>query len=169
MAFVVNVVSEVSNVGKTTVIEGMIKELKSRGYSVGTIKHDAHGFDIDKKGKDTYRHREAGSETVIISSRNRMAMIKEVEDEIPLEELINMVSDKDFVIVEGYKKSSLQKIEIFRGEVSKNIITPKDKLICLATDTKMNIEGVNEVYINDYKKLIDCLENLKYNKKERRC
>lgn len=169
MAFVVNVVSEVSNVGKTTVIEGMIKELKSRGYSVGTIKHDAHGFDIDKKGKDTYRHREAGSETVIISSRNRMAMIKEVEDEIPLEELINMVSDKDFVIVEGYKKSSLQKIEIFRGEVSKNIITPKDKLICLATDTKMNIEGVNEVYINDYKKLIDCLENLKYNKKEGRC
>ncbi len=169
MAFVVNVVSEVSNVGKTTVIEGMIKELKSRGYSVGTIKHDAHGFDIDKKGKDTYRHREAGSETVIISSRNRMAMIKEVEDEIPLEELINMVSDKDFVIVEGYKKSSLHKIEIFRGEVSKNIITPKDKLICLATDTEMNIEGVKEVYINDYKKLIDCLENLKYNEKERRC
>lgn len=169
MAFVVNVVSEVSNVGKTTVIEGMIKELKSRGYSVGTIKHDAHGFDIDKKGKDTYRHREAGSETVIISSRNRMAMIKEVENEIPLEELINMVSDKDFVIVEGYKKSSLQKIEIFRGEVSKNIITPKDKLICLATDTEINIEGIKEVYINDYKKLIDCLEILKYNEKERRC
>lgn len=169
MAFVVNVVSEVSNVGKTTVIEGMIKELKSRGYSVGTIKHDAHGFDIDKKGKDTYRHREAGSETVIISSRNRMAMIKEVENEIPLEELINMVSDKDFVIVEGYKKSSLQKIEIFRGEVSKNIITPKDKLICLATDTEINIEGIKEVHINDYKKLIDCLEILKYNEKERRC
>ena len=138
MAFVVNVVSEVSNVGKTTVIEGMIKELKSRGYSVGTIKHDAHGFDIDKKGKDTYRHREAGSETVIISSKNRMAMIKEVENEVPLEELINMVSDKDFVIVEGYKKSSLQKIEIFRGEVSKKIITPRNKLICLATDTKLN-------------------------------
>ncbi|MGG7076674.1 molybdopterin-guanine dinucleotide biosynthesis protein B [Clostridium sardiniense] len=169
MAFVVNVVSEVSNVGKTTVIEGMIKELRSRGYSVGTIKHDAHGFDIDKKGKDTYRHREAGSETVIISSKNRMAMIKEVENEVPLEELINMVSDKDFVIVEGYKKSSLQKIEIFRGEVSKKIITPRDKLICLATDTKLNIEGVKEVYINDYKMLVDCLESLKYNGKERGC
>ncbi|GAA0070094.1 molybdopterin-guanine dinucleotide biosynthesis protein B [Clostridium sardiniense] len=169
MAFVVNVVSEVSNVGKTTVIEGMIKELKSRGYSVGTIKHDAHGFDIDKKGKDTYRHREAGSETVIISSKNRMAMIKEVENEVPLEELINMVSDKDFVIVEGYKKSSLQKIEIFRGEVSKKIITPRNKLICLVTDTKLNIQGVKEVYINDYEMLIDCLESLKYNGKERRC
>ncbi|MDY6012627.1 molybdopterin-guanine dinucleotide biosynthesis protein B [Clostridium sp.] len=168
MAFVVNIVSEVSNVGKTTVIEGIIKELKNRGYSVGTIKHDAHEFDIDKKGKDTYRHREAGSETVIISSKNRMAMIKEVENEMPLEELLDMVSDKDFIIVEGYKKSPLRKIEVFRSGVSKNIITPKDKLICLATDTKLDIEGIEQVSINDYRKLTDCLEKLKYND-ERRC
>ena len=122
----------------------------------------------DKKGKDTYRHREAGSETVIISSKNRMAMIKEVENEMPLEELLDMVSDKDFIIVEGYKKSPLRKIEVFRSGVSKNIITPKDKLICLATDTKLDIEGIEQVSINDYRKLTDCLEKLKYND-ERRC
>ena len=82
MSKVVNIVGSSSNVGKTYLLEGLIKELKFRGYSIATIKHDVHGFDIDKKGKDTYKHREAGSETVIISSKNRLAMIKELEEEM---------------------------------------------------------------------------------------
>ena len=82
MSKVINIVGCGSNVGKTFVIQGIIRELKLRGYSVATIKHDVHGFDIDKKGKDTYKHREAGAETVIISSKNRLAMIKELEEEM---------------------------------------------------------------------------------------
>ena len=163
MSKVINVVSECSNVGKTTLIEGLIKELKLKGYSVGTIKHDAHEFEIDKKGKDTYRHRMAGADTIIISSKKRMAMIKEVEDEIPLEKLIAMMEDKDFIIVEGYKKSSLKKIEVFREGISKNIITPKDKLIFLATNVTKNIPSVKEVNIDDYKKMVECLIKLEYN------
>lgn len=163
MSKVINVVSECSNVGKTTLIEGLIKELKLRGYSVGTIKHDAHEFDIDKKGKDTYRHRIAGADTIIISSKKRMAMIKELKEEIPLEKLIAMMEDKDFIIVEGYKKSSLKKIEVFREGVSKKIITPKDKLICIATDVLQNIPNVKETHINDYKKMIEYLIELEYN------
>ena len=72
-------------------MEGFIKELKSRGYSIATIKHDVHGFDIDKEGKDTYKHREAGSETVIISSKNRLAMIKELKEETEFKDIIKMV------------------------------------------------------------------------------
>ena len=71
MAKVINIIGSGSNVGKTYIMEGLIKELKSRGLSIATIKHDVHGFDIDKEGKDTYKHRKAGSETVIISSKNR--------------------------------------------------------------------------------------------------
>ena len=82
MSKVINIVGYSSNVGKTLLIENLIKELKSRGYSIATIKHDVHGFDIDKKGKDTYKHREAGAETVVISSKNRFAMIKELNEEI---------------------------------------------------------------------------------------
>ena len=163
MSKVINVVSECSNVGKTTLIEGLIKELKLKGYSVGTIKHDAHEFEIDKKGKDTYRHRMAGADTIIISSKKRMAMIKELEDEIPLEKLIAMMEDKDFIIVEGYKKSSLKKIEVFREGISKNIITPKYKLIFLATNVPKNIPSVKEVNIDDYKKMVECLIKLEYN------
>ena len=101
-----------SNVGKTLLIENLIKELKSRGYSIATIKHDVHGFDIDKKGKDTYKHREAGAETVVISSKNRFAMIKELHEEIELSDIIKMLMDKDIILVEGYKNSNLRKIEL---------------------------------------------------------
>ncbi len=161
MAKVINIIACKSNVGKTTLIEGLIKELRFRGHSVATIKHDAHDFEIDKEGKDTWRHRKAGAEAVLISSKSKMAMIKELKKEISLEELIEMVYDYDFVIVEGYKKSDYKKIEVFRNDVSKEIITPKEKLIAVATDIKMNLDGVLEVNINDYKTLADVVEEVK--------
>lgn len=161
MAKVINIIACKSNVGKTTLIEGLIKELKLRGHSVATIKHDAHDFEIDKEGKDTWRHRKAGAEAVLISSKSKMAMIKELEEEISLEDLIDMVSDYDFVIVEGYKKSDYKKIEVFRREVSEKIITPKEKLIAIASDVELNLDGVLEVNINDYKSLADIVEKVK--------
>ena len=157
MAFVINVVAECSGVGKTTLVEGIIKELKIRGYSIGTIKHDVHGFDIDKKGKDTYRHRKAGADTVIISSKNKMAMIKEVKEEMDLDSLISMLNDKDFIIVEGYKKRNLKKIEVFRRGISKNIITPKERLICIAADTDIETYEDYLIDINDYKNIVNVI------------
>ncbi|EKY26336.1 molybdopterin-guanine dinucleotide biosynthesis protein B [Clostridium celatum DSM 1785] len=161
MSKVVNIVGSGSNVGKTFLLEGLIKELKKRGHSVATIKHDVHGFDIDKKGKDTYKHREAGSETVIISSKNRLAMIKELEEETNLNNIIEMVLDKDIVLVEGYKKSDLRKIEVYRDGVSKNIITPKEKLIAIASDKKLNVDDVKIVFKEDYKAMADLIEKEK--------
>lgn len=155
MAKIINVVAGCSNTGKTVLIEGLIKELKKRGKSVATIKHDVHGFDIDKEGKDTWRHRKAGAEAVIISSKKRMALIREVEEEIPLEELIDEVKDFDFIIIEGYKKSPYKKLEVFREGVSKEIITPKEKLIGIASDAPLSIEEVKVVNLNNYEEIAD--------------
>lgn len=158
MSKVVNIVGSSSNVGKTYLLEGLIKELKFRGYSIATIKHDVHGFDIDKKGKDTYKHRKAGSETVIISSKNRLAMIKELKEETELNDIIKMVLDKDIILVEGYKNSNLRKIEVFRSGVSNKIITPIEKIIAVASD--IDIEDYNLTVVNkeDYKRLADLIE-----------
>ena len=161
MSKVVNIVGSSSNVGKTYLLEGLIKELKVRGYSIATIKHDVHGFDIDKNGKDTYKHREAGSETVIISSKNRLAMIKELKEETELNDIIKMVLDKDIILIEGYKKSNLRKIEVFRSGVSEKIITPKEKIIAVASDINIDIDDIIIVDREDYKKLADLIEKEK--------
>ena len=134
MAKIVNVVASCSNTGKTVLIEGLIKELKNRGYTVATIKHDVHGFDIDKEGKDTWRHRKAGAEAVIISSKERMALIREVQEE-------------------GYKKSKYRKLEVYRQGISKKIITPKEKLIGVASDVSLSLEGVRVVNLNNYEEI----------------
>ncbi|MGG7212211.1 molybdopterin-guanine dinucleotide biosynthesis protein B [Clostridium nigeriense] len=164
MAKVINIVGDKSNVGKTFVMEGLIKELIYRGLSVATIKHDIHGFDIDKKGKDTYKHREAGSETVIISSPKRFAMIKEVKEEVDLESLINLAKDKDIVLVEGYKNSSLRKIEVYRKDFSKEIISSKENLIAIASDDELELEDILVIKKDDFKKLVDLvLKEKEYN------
>ena len=161
MSKVVNIVGSGSNVGKTFLLEGLIKELKFRGYSIATIKHDVHGFDIDKKGKDTYKHREAGSETVIISSKNRFAMIKELEEETELNDIIKMVKDKDIILIEGYKKSDLRKIEVYREGVSEEILTPKEKLIAIASNEHIKYSDVPIVKKDDYKVLADLVQKEK--------
>lgn len=158
MTKVINIIGCKSNVGKTVLIEGLIRELTKRGLKVATIKHDVHGFDIDKKGKDTYKHRMAGADTVIISSKNRLAMIKEVQREVELSDIINMIDDKDIILVEGYKRSNLRKIEVYRQGISKEIITDKDKLIAIASDVKLNVDNIPVIKKDDYKILADLVE-----------
>lgn len=160
MTKIINVVAGCSNTGKTVLIEGLIKELKKRGKSVATIKHDVHGFDIDKEGKDTWRHRKAGAEAVIISSKRRMALIREVHEEIPLEKLIKQVEDFDFIIIEGYKNSSYKKIEVYRSGVSKKIITPKENLIGVASDINLSLEGIKVVNLNNYEEIADLVMSI---------
>lgn len=155
MANVINVVGECSNVGKTTLIVGIIKELKSRGFSVGTIKHHSHKLDLDKKGKDTYKHREAGAEEICITSEGRTAIF--IERELDLEEVVSLFEHKDFIIVEGYKNSNLKKIEVYNSKLSTKIITKKENLICVASDIELNIDNIKVIDRNDYKKLADII------------
>lgn len=156
---VVNIVASCSNSGKTTLIEGIIKELKKEECIISTIKHDVHGFDIDKKGKDTYKHRLAGADNVSISSKNRFALIKELSEEISLDKIINQNLDSDYIIVEGYKHSDLRKIEVFRKGISKEIISQEEKLIAVATDDLNLTTKATKVEINDYKKIVELIKN----------
>lgn len=161
MAKVINVIGQGSNVGKTVLMEGLIKELRSRGLTVATVKHDVHGFDIDHPGKDTYRHREAGANTVVISSKNRFAMIKEVEEEIELINILQLLKDKDIILVEGYKKSPLRKIEVYRDGVSDCIMTKEELLIAVASDVPLDLNDVSVFQSTDYIMFADLIEKEK--------
>ncbi len=125
-----------SNVGKTTFMEKLLPELIRRGYRVGTVKHDVHGFQMDKEGKDTWRHARAGARTIAISSPTRVASIRSTDHELPLEEVVSRYFwDEDLVIAEGYKRTHFPKIEVYRSEVaSKLLCGPEENLIAVVTD-----------------------------------
>ena len=118
------------DVGKTYYASLIIKLLVKKGYEVGSIKHAHHDFDIDKPGTDSFKHREAGSNQVIISSSKRWAKITENnnENEKSLDELIQELHNVDIVVVEGFKKDNHPKIEILskdlknRNKETKNVI-----------------------------------------------
>lgn len=104
-----------SGTGKTTLLEKVITELKARGIRVGAIKHDAHRFEIDHPGKDSYRFTHAGADTMLISSSETLALIKRQTTSPSPEELIETYfGDVDLVLIEGFKYSSLPKIEVHR-------------------------------------------------------
>lgn len=120
-----------TNSGKTTFITKLIPVLKNRGYKIATIKHNAHKFEIDKEGKDSWRHRQAGADTVILTSEEKIALIKEIEEEVAVEELVNRYIDQeiDLVIVEGYKTGSVPKIEVYRpGSYDQPVFTEDEVL-----------------------------------------
>ncbi|PAB56808.1 molybdopterin-guanine dinucleotide biosynthesis protein B [Anaeromicrobium sediminis] len=146
-----------SNVGKTTLVEKLLRELKKRDYKVGTIKHDVHGFDVDKPGKDTWKHAQAGADSVIISSPYRVAMIKKVEKEWTLDELIKLHHDMDLIICEGFKRSNKPKIEIVRRERSTENICSPEELLAIASDMDIKVEGVTTYGINDAVGLVDLI------------
>ncbi len=123
------------NVGKTFYASLIIKLLVERGYKVGSIKHAHHDFDIDKPGTDSFKHRDAGSSQVIISSSRRWAKITEnnQHNEKSLEELIEEFDAVDIIIVEGFKKESHPKIEIF-SKNSKNKNKEINNVIAIVSD-----------------------------------
>lgn len=105
------------NSGKTTLVVKLISELAKRNYNVGSIKHHSHGdFEIDYPGKDSYRHREAGATETVIASPVKMARVKTLDREIECSEIVASMPGHDIVVVEGYRKSGLPTIEVFRSE-----------------------------------------------------
>lgn len=120
-----------SGAGKTTVLTRLIPALREKGYSVSTLKHAHHSFDIDKPGKDSHRHREAGAEEVLVASGSRWALMHELrgETEPRLGELLNKLSPVDFILVEGFKRDPHVKIEIHRAANGKPWLYPEDASI----------------------------------------
>ena len=146
-----------SNCGKTTFLEKLIREMKRRGFRVGVIKHDVHGFEIDKPGKDTWRHAQAGADVVCISSPWKMAMIKKVETELPLASVVEMIEDVDIIFTEGYKREARQKIEVFRRAACESPLCAKEELLALVTDAAL-YDDVPQFGLDDPGPLADFLE-----------
>ncbi len=146
--------------GKTTLIERLIPVLRSRGWRVGTIKHDAHSFDIDHEGKDTWRHQQAGADAVCISSPEKMALIRRVEAEYDLDRLETEVlrDGLDLILTEGYRKSDKPKVEVVRSAKSAEPMCAGDPtLIAVASDIPLEL-GVPRFDIDDAEGLAAFLE-----------
>ena len=126
-----------SGSGKTTLAEKLIKVLSERGLTVATIKHAHHKFDADMPGKDSWRHRKAGAGQVLVSSAMRSAHFIEHDREEPsLEMLLARLNPCDIVLVEGFKKEAIPKLEIYRGELELSPLYPEDPhIIALVSDT----------------------------------
>ncbi len=148
-----------SDSGKTTLIEKLVPELTRRGYRVATVKHDVHGFEVDREGKDSWRHKQAGAHTVVISSPKKVALIRDVEKDLTLEEIREkLIQDVDLIISEGYKKDVQPKIEIFRKEKHKELLcTKEDNLIAIVSDKKFKV-GVSCFFLDDIKGVADFIE-----------
>ena len=134
-----------SGTGKTTLLEKVISELKRRCYRVGVVKHDAHNFDIDHPGKDSYRLTMAGADTILISSPAKLAVIKKHAEPPSIEEIIETYfTDVDIVLTEGFKKSAFPKIEIHRRERSISLLCRGEEndpsLIAVASDISLDLD-----------------------------
>jgi molybdopterin-guanine dinucleotide biosynthesis protein B len=152
-----------SGSGKTTLVSNLIPELKRINISVSTLKHAHEGFDIDKPGKDSYVHRESGAREVLISSNKRFALMHEyTKEEINLNNLIKKLSPVDLILVEGWKKENIKKIEIYRKEINKPLLCEKDKnIIAVATNDKsIKIKNMVILDLNNYEQIAQFIYQL---------
>lgn len=129
-----------SGSGKTTLVEQVIGLLEGHGLVVSLIKHAHHEFDIDYPGKDSYRHRHAGCREVLVTSAKRWAVMHELRGrpELSLNQALEQLSPCDLVLVEGFKREPIPKIEIYRAEIGKPLIFPDDPyVIAIASDAPL--------------------------------
>jgi molybdopterin-guanine dinucleotide biosynthesis protein B len=126
-----------SGSGKTTLIEQLIPRLVARGLRLALVKHAHHQFDVDQPGKDSFRHRAAGCTEVLVTSASRWALMHELrgDAELTLAGALARLSPCDLVLVEGYKRSTIPKLEIHRVDLGKPLLLPGDPhIVGLATD-----------------------------------
>lgn len=151
-----------SGTGKTTLVEQVIAELKRRGWRVGAIKHDAHRFDIDHPGKDSYRFTAAGADTMLISSPEKLAMVQQHKTSPLVEELIaTYFGNVDIVLTEGFKQSSLPKIELHRAECGSTLLCRGERhdptLLAVASNEQLQLD-VPLLDLNDPAGVADFVE-----------
>jgi molybdopterin-guanine dinucleotide biosynthesis protein MobB len=144
-----------SNTGKTTLLEKLIPELRRRGYRAAVIKHDAHEFEIDREGKDSWRLTKAGAEVTVVASRTKAAIME--NRFVPVEELIARIKDVDIILTEGYKHGPWPKIALCRSENDKPFPLPPEECLAVLSDLPEQ-SGPNSIGLNDVAKLADIIE-----------
>ena len=140
-----------SGSGKTTLIEKLIPLFVQRGLKVALIKHAHHSFDVDQPGKDSYRHRHAGCTEVLVSSSRRWALVHELRGapEPKFPELLERLSPADLVLVEGFKRERLPKLEVYRAATGEPLLHPQDEdIVAIASDAPV-VTKLPQLDLND--------------------
>ncbi len=150
------------NAGKTTLIEKLIPVLRQRGYRVGTVKHVAHHFALDPSGKDSWRHRAAGAETVVVDAGDKLLLFKTVPPDEATDRLRKTAEkyfdDMDVVLAEGYKSARVPKIEVFREAVNSEPVCLGDPdLLAFVSDADISA-GVLRFGPDDILAIADLIE-----------
>ena len=147
-----------SGSGKTTLLEKIIPILKNRGHRLGTVKHAHKEVEIDKKGKDSWRHRQAGADATLVVSPDTIALVKDRETDA-LAELAPYLSDMDLIIVEGFKREPMPKIEIFRtaSKHKEPLCLEDPDLVAFMTDSR-HTPAVPTFGLDDIEALADFIE-----------
>lgn len=146
-------VSGVKNSGKTTLVTKLVSELVARGLQVATIKHDAHSFEPDVPGRDSYRHREAGAYGSAVFDGEKSMVIKNGARAI--EDMIAQFPEADIIVLEGAKQTDWPKIEIVRASNSSTPVCDPSTLVALVTDLPLKLDGVPTFGLNDIEILTD--------------
>jgi molybdopterin-guanine dinucleotide biosynthesis protein B len=147
-----------SGSGKTPLIEPLIPALKAKGYRVGTIKHHSHpGFEIDFPGKDTWRHARAGSDHVVIAAPDKIASIRNLEQELPIDEIAAAMEDVDLILTDGYKSAGKPAIEVIRAETGLEQIGDPGQVLVIASDSSI-YSPIFQVNLNDIPAIIAVIE-----------
>lgn len=147
-----------SGCGKTTMLEKLVAEFKSRNYKLATIKHHSHrGFDIDKIGKDSWRFAQAGSDHVVIASPDKIASYRKIDYELSLDEISANISDVELILVEGYKQAGKPALEVARSANSRELIGSDEQRFAVAADFPLNL-GVPQFDLNDVRGIADLIE-----------
>lgn len=147
-----------SGSGKTTLLTKLIPALIGRGLTVSTVKHAHHDFDIDQPGKDSWRHREAGATEVLVASDRRWALMHEHRGaaEPPLAALLAKLQPVDLVLVEGFKRDSYPKLEVWRAEAGKPPLHPEDpSIVAVASDGPIADPARQRLDIDDIEAIAD--------------
>lgn len=131
---VVSIVGK-SKSGKTTLVERLVGELKGRGYRVATVKHNHHDFELDRPGKDSWRHAQAGSDAAVISSPQKLALFKPQDHDASIEEILHLLGEEfDIVLIEGFRRGYAPKIEVHRRELKEGLLCTPKELMAIVTD-----------------------------------
>jgi len=147
-----------SGSGKTTLFSELIPILTGRGFTVSTMKHTHHDFDMDQPGKDSYRHREAGAQEVLLTSRKRWALLHELRDapEYEIDELIAKMAPVDILLIEGFKSHQFPKIEVNRPSRGKKLLCQTDdSVVALATDETIDGVSIPQLDLNNVEAVAD--------------
>jgi len=146
-----------SGSGKTTLIENLIPLFTGRHVTVSLIKHAHHTFDVDHPGKDSYRHRQAGCSEVLVTSSRRWVLMHELRGlpEPDLAQHIQRVSPCDLLLVEGFKRERIPKLEVYRAEIGEAMLHPHDEnIVAIASDSRLD-STLPQFHIDDYVAIAD--------------